>query len=1085
MTTTRRPLFCVLWIFLLTVLYLAGFPSAEARPLSIKVVTDNNYPPYVFYDSAGKLQGILIDQWRLWEQKTGIRVEIHAMDWGMAISGMKAGEFDVIDTIFKTEERSGWLDFSRPYADIEVPIFFDKNISGITDAASLKGFPVATKTGDAAVDLLKRNGVDNLMLFNSYEAVILAAKAHKVPVFVVDAPPALYFLYKFGIHDHFKQSAPLNVGQFHRAVKKGNSDLLKVVEDGFGQIPADELKKIETKWYGSTLHDSRLPRYLLILAGSLVLLMFILFAWNRVLRQTVATRTAELKTSAKELQSLFMRQKAILTAIPDIIMEVDRNKVYTWANGAGLEFFGEDVVGKEAASYFEGDQNTHDAVQPLFKRTGTLYVESWQKRKDGQIRLLAWWSQVLEDDHGNVTGAISTARDITDRKQMEDALRDSEKKYRLIADNTADTIWILDMNLRFTYVSPSVKQMYGSTVEEIVGQTIDQSMTPESMQAVTTAFMEEMALEASGQSDLRRIRVMELEEYKWDRSTIWVESSMSFLRDDNQKPVGILGVSRDITDRKRAEEALQANRRQLKDIIEFLPDATLAIDKEKRVIIWNKEIEKMTGVLAAEMIGKGDYAYTIPFYGEVRPQLMDLIFMDDVEIMARYPNIIREGDSLAAEVFCNALYNNKGAWVFAKASPLHDQSGNIIGAIERIRDITERKWADEEKAKLEIQLQQAQKFEAIGTLAGGIAHDFNNLLMGIQGRASLLSSNLETSHPYWEHIHAIEEYIRSATNLTKQLLGFAQGGKYEVKPIDMSELVLGSSAMFGRTKKEIRIHTNCQPSPLVVEADRGQIEQVLLNMYINAWQAMPPEGGDLYLETRIVMLDKAYCKPHQTEPGCYVKVSITDTGAGMDEVTRLRIFDPFFTTKEKSRGTGLGLASAYGIIKNHGGMITVYSEIGHGTTFNIYLPVSDKEAHREVPLEGGLVKGSATILIVDDEELIIDVAQAMLERLGYNVMVCRGGQEAVRVITDMGNKIDMVILDLIMPGMDGGTTFDRIREICPDIPVLLSSGYAINGLAGKIMHRGCNGFIQKPYNISELSQKIRKVLDESKGSIQQ
>lgn len=1079
-------MFFALWILLLAALHLVGFPSAEARPQSIKVVMDNNYPPYVFYDGAGKLQGILIDQWRLWEQKTGIPVKIHAMEWGLAISGMKAGEFDVIDGIFKTEERSGWLDFSRPYADIEVPIFFDKNISGVTDPTSLKGFPVSTKTGDAAVDLLKRNGVDNLMLFNSYEDIILAAKEHKVSVFVVDAPPALYFLYKFGIHDHFKQSAPLTIGRFHRAVKKENSVLLKVVEDGFGQIPADELKKIETKWYGAALHGSRLPRHLLIIIGSLALLAFIFFAWNRVLRKTVATRTAELKTSVKELQTLSVRQDAILTAVPDIIMEVDSNQVYTWANLAGLAFFGEDVVGKKAASYLEGQLNSYDTVQPLFEGTATvLYVESWQRRKDGEKRLLAWWCKELKDDQGNITGAISTARDITERKQVENALRESEKKYRLIADNTADTIWIMNMNMCFTYVSPSVKQMYGSTVEEVVGQTIDQSMTPESFQAVTNAFMEEMALEASGTADPRRIRVMELEEYKKDRSTIWVESSMSFLRDENQKPVGILGVSRDITDRKQAEEALQANRRQLQDIIEFLPDATLAVDKEKRVIIWNKEIEKMTGVPAAEMIGKGDYVYTIPFYGEARPQLMDLIFMDDVEVMARYPNMIREGDSLVAEVFCNALYNNKGAWVFVKASPLHDQSGNIIGAIERIRDITEHMRADEERARLEIQLQQAQKFEAIGTLAGGIAHDFNNLLMGIQGRASLLSSNLETSHPYREHIHAIEEYIRSASNLTKQLLGFAQGGKYEVKPIDMSELVLSSSAMFGRTKKEIQIHTRCEKSSLVVEADRGQIEQVLLNMYINAWQAMPPDGGKLYLETRIVMLDMAYCKPHQTEPGCYVKVSITDTGTGMDEVTRLRIFDPFFTTKEKSRGTGMGLASAYGIIKNHGGMITVYSEIGHGTTFNIYLPVSDKEAHWEAPQEDGLIKGSATILLVDDEDIIIDVGQAMLESLGYRVMTCKGGPDAVKLIEDTGNKIDMMILDLIMPGMDGGTAFDRIREIQPNIPVLLSSGYAINGHAEKIMGRGCNGFIQKPYNISELSQKIRKVLDEAKSPTQQ
>jgi signal transduction histidine kinase/ActR/RegA family two-component response regulator len=413
---------------------------------------------------------------------------------------------------------------------------------------------------------------------------------------------------------------------------------------------------------------------------------------------------------------------------------------------------------------------------------------------------------------------------------------------------------------------------------------------------------------------------------------------------------------------------------------------------------------------------------------------------------------------------------------------IRDKDRKPVEILIVTRDITERKQAEDAKVKLEDQLQQAQKFEAIGTLAGGIAHDFNNLLMGIQGRVSLLSLDFEASNPHLEHINALEEYIRSATSLTRQLLGFARGGKYEVKPVDVNELLSSSSAMFGRTKKEIQIHTKCQTSALVVEADRGQIEQVLLNLYVNAWQAMPPDGGHLYLETKIVTLDEAICKPRQVEPGRYVKVSITDTGAGMDEATRLRVFDPFFTTKEKGRGTGLGLASAYGIIKNHGGMITVYSEVGHGTTFNIYLPVSDKDAHREVPIEGGLIKGSATILLVDDEELIIDVGQAMLERLGYRVMVCRGGQEAVKEITDMGNKIDLVILDMVMPGMDGGTTFDQIREIQPDMPVILSSGYAINGHADKIMRRGCNGFIQKPYNISELSQKIRKVLDEPKCS---
>ncbi len=387
-------------------------------------------------------------------------------------------------------------------------------------------------------------------------------------------------------------------------------------------------------------------------------------------------------------------------------------------------------------------------------------------------------------------------------------------------------------------------------------------------------------------------------------------------------------------------------------------------------------------------------------------------------------------------------------------------------------DITERN-------RLERQLQQAQKMEAIGTLAGGVTHDFNNILMGIQGRVSLMSTELSPSHPYLEHLNAIEEYIQSATDLTKQLLGLARGGKYEVKPIDINDLVSRSVAMFGRTKKEIRIHTKLQKPQPIVAVDRKQIEQVLLNLYVNAWQAMP-DGGELYLETKTVLLDDEFCKPYHVKPGRYAKVAVTDTGIGMDDVTRQRIFDPFFTTKEKSRGTGLGLASAYGMIKNHGGIITVYSERGQGATFNVYLQISEEEMHQEVATEWEMVRGSETILFVDDEDMIIDVGQAMLEKLGYRVVVSRDGLDAVKKVANIGNEIDLVILDLIMPGMDGGETFNRIREIKPEIPVMLSSGYSVNGQATKIMQRGCNGFIQKPFNLSELSQKVREVLDEAK-----
>ena len=652
--------------------------------------------------------------------------------------------------------------------------------------------------------------------------------------------------------------------------------------------------------------------------------------------------------------------------------------------------------------------------------------------------------------------------DVSERNRTLEALRESEKKYRLIAENTADLISIMDMNLHFTYVSPASMRLRGFTVEEAMAQTLEQVLTPESMQLAVEVFEKEMAIEASGTADPDRTRILELEQYKKDGSTVWMEVSISFLRGKDGKPVEILAVTRNINDRKRAEVALQESEEKFRLTYSFSPDAVNINRLDDGLFVdINEGFTRGMGYTREEVIGKTSLEINVWHDPADRQKLVRALkekgYYENLEAQFR-----RKDGSLITGLMSARVISLKG----------------IPHIISITRDVTESKL-------MATKLQQIQKFEAIGTLAGGIAHDFNNLLMGIQGRASLISLDLDESHPHREQIHAIEEYIRSATNLTQQLLGLARGGKYEVKPVDINELVRGSSAMFGRTRKEIRIHTKCQASPLVVEADRRQIEQVLLNMYINAWQAMPPNGGELYLETKIVTMDEASRKTYQTKPGRYAKVSITDTGTGMSEAIRLQIFDPFFTTKEKGRGTGLGLASAFGIIKNHGGVITVYSEVGHGTTFNIYLPLSDKKAHREILLDQKHIKGSETILLVDDEKLIIDVAQAMLERLGYRVLVCMGGQEAVRMITDMGHEIDLVILDMIIPGMDGGKTFDCIRQVQPDMPVILSSGYAINGQADKIMRRGCNGFIQKPYNISDLSQKIRRVLDESQGSGQQ
>ena len=412
-------------------------------------------------------------------------------------------------------------------------------------------------------------------------------------------------------------------------------------------------------------------------------------------------------------------------------------------------------------------------------------------------------------------------------------------------------------------------------------------------------------------------------------------------------------------------------------------------------------------------------------------------------------------------------------------SPVRDDEGYAIGFRGIARDITERKLAEKKRKELEDRLQQSQRLEALGTLAGGIAHDFNNLLMGIQGRAALMLTETDPSSRHYQQLRHIETHVQSASALTNRLLGFARGGKYEVRPENLNTLVEKSIQMFGRTKKEMTIKPNLLPELKAVEVDAGQIEQVLLNLFVNAGQAMPG-GGEIDIETANCRLDAKQAQFYGIAAGDYIRLTVADTGHGMDEKILARIFDPFFTTKAVGRGTGLGLAMVYGIVKNHLGAIQVESEPGSGTTFTIFLPASQKAVSDNTPPTTGLHHGNETILLVDDEEMIIDVGRDILESLGYTVLTAHNGDSALKRYRENSRGIDLVIVDMIMPGMGGAKLYDKLKAIDPETKVLLSSGYSIDHQAHKIMARGCDGFIQKPFSIAKLSAKIRSIIDREK-----
>jgi PAS domain S-box-containing protein len=533
----------------------------------------------------------------------------------------------------------------------------------------------------------------------------------------------------------------------------------------------------------------------------------------------------------------------------------------------------------------------------------------------------------------------------------------------------------------------------------------------------------------------------------------------------------------DLKVREKAERALLESQQRLGDIINFLPDATFAVDLERRVIIWNHGMEMMTGIPAMEILGKSGYA--IPFYGRERPVLVDYVLDRNEETRKMYADIKQSGDMVTSEVFVPEL-GSDGAYLWSTAKPLYDAAGTVVGAIETIRDITERKRQEGEKARLEEQLLHAQKMESVGRLAGGVAHDFNNLLTAILGNTGLVMMEVGAESPVHARLKDVMKAAESATFLTRQLLAFSRKQVIEPRLIDLNTHIRQIEklliSLIGEGIKPVLVLGR---ETGTIMADPGQIEQIIINLVINARDAMPA-GGTLIIETREARIDTPPPRVNPIpRPGRYTVISVTDTGSGMSEDVIKHIFDPFFTTKPVGKGTGLGLASVYGAVSQNGGSIQVSSTPSKGTTMTIFFPVAEDAGRgpADTPDREDLPRGGESVLLAEDDDSVRKFIAEILTGLGYRVVSFPDGAGALFTARSPRAHFDLLLADVILPDTTGPVLAAQVLKSIPGIRILFMSGHAENEISHHgIIDNGIN-FIAKPFTAQSLAKKIRRVLD--------
>lgn len=1033
----------------------------DKNPQKLVLLFNTEFPPIEYISQSGEFVGLGADVISRIESLLSVSfIKRPADDWNEHLDALRRGECAIAPTIVRTSEREEYAFFTTPYATVPVVIITTKAITGTLTLDTLTGSRVGFVSGYATETYLR----DKSLLGDF--AIAPAANVSEglkhvsfgeTDVFVENLAVAAYYIHHEGITNLRVAGTTDFSFAWSIGVSRKYPLLYSSIQKALDSIPEDDLVQMRRKWTALETDfgfDPETVRLLKLTAIFAALLLSSLAAITVILKYRLKQRVAGLRRSEE-------RYRSLASNLPVMVNAITTDGLFTFWNKACEEITGyrrDEIVGNpKAMALLYPDAQYREQLSTEWEQLGKVFrnKEILLRTKDGRERCILWTNlpRELSFSEGD---SWALGIDITERKQAEDALRASEDKYRSLFNQSVEGIYLHDLQGRIHDVNEMACLQSGYTRDELLQLTVFNGH-PDKTQ------MDEIIRQWNEWQPGQRV-TLESEHRRKDGTIYPVEISTGIIEHGDAR--FMLAIVRDISDRKRAERELKKSLSLLNATLESTADGILVVDREGKVARWNQKFVDL---------------WRIP--EEVLATCDDAVLLDHVVSQLSDP------DGFIAQV--NTLYALPDATsfdfiefldgrMFERYSQPQKIGDDIVGRVWSFRDVTARRRAEQERENLQDQLLQAQKMESIGRLAGGVAHDFNNMLMVIGGHLEMALEKINPAQPAYPDLQEIRRAAQRSANLTRQLLGFARKQTIAPKVLDLNDTVEGMLTMLRRLIGE-NIDLAWLPGTYLgaVKVDPSQIDQILANLCVNARDAIGGVGK-VTIETNNVTFDEGYCAEHAGYvPGEYVLLAVSDDGCGMDRETLAHLFEPFFTTKDISEGTGLGLATVYGIVKQNQGFINVYSEPGHGTTFHVYLPRHEVEATSITKDDTSLSlpHGDETILLVEDEPAILKLTTIMLERWGYTVLAAFTPGEAIRLASEYADEIHLLMTDVIMPEMNGRDLASRLLEDRPNMKRLFMSGYTANVIAHHGVLEENVHFIQKPFLMQELSLKVCEALE--------